>query len=79
MEEHDGQMGWTPPNGIGVPEFRYDARFSSWLYRITINLSRNWRKRPKRREQVLSEWSGQQMESASSPSGCFAQVQVALI
>ena len=31
-----------------LPAFRGDAKFSSWLYRITLNLCRDWMRRQRR-------------------------------
>jgi RNA polymerase sigma-70 factor (ECF subfamily) len=36
--------------------FRRDAKFSSWLYRIAVNLCLNWRKRMERREEIHYKW-----------------------
>ncbi len=36
--------------------FRADAKFSSWLYRIAVNQCLNWRKRSTRREQIHQDW-----------------------
>ena len=35
-----------------LPAFRGDAKFSSWLYRITLNLCRDWIRRERRRPVV---------------------------
>src|SRR6185295_7908670 len=32
----------------GLPAFRGQAKFSSWLYRITLNLCRDWIRRERR-------------------------------
>ncbi|MDH4063283.1 MAG: sigma-70 family RNA polymerase sigma factor, partial [Acidobacteriota bacterium] len=32
----------------GLPRFKGEAKFSSWLYRITLNLCRDWIRRQKR-------------------------------
>jgi RNA polymerase sigma-70 factor (ECF subfamily) len=32
----------------GLPRFKGEAKFSSWLYRITLNLCRDWMRRQKR-------------------------------
>ena len=36
--------------------FRAEARFSSWLYRIAINLCLNWKKRRERQAHLLADW-----------------------
>lgn len=60
--------------------FRADARFSSWLYRIAVNLCLNWRKRAQRREQALAEWGRQPAPDDSAPSDeRAAAVQAALL
>ncbi len=38
--------------------FRSEAKFSSWLYRIAMNLCLNWRKRMALRDAVYNEWQG---------------------
>ncbi len=59
--------------------FRAEARFSSWLYRIAMNLCLNWRKRQQRREQVYATWR-QSAESAGEPNeGLARAVQDALM
>jgi RNA polymerase sigma-70 factor (ECF subfamily) len=40
-----------------LDEFRGEARFSSWLYRISVNLCLNWKARQAREAQTRSEWS----------------------
>jgi RNA polymerase sigma-70 factor (ECF subfamily) len=37
--------------------FRGEARFSTWLSRIAINLCLNWRKREARRQNVYQRWA----------------------
>ena len=48
--------------------FRGDARFSSWLYRIAVNLCLNWKKRIQRREQAHQDW-GEQLETKRDGDG----------
>ncbi len=43
-----------------LAEFRAEARLSSWLYRIGVNLCLNWRKRAQRRQALHRDWSEQQ-------------------
>ncbi len=38
-------------------EFRADAKLSSWLYRIAVNLSLNWRKRAARQARLHEEFA----------------------
>ena len=33
------------------------SKFSSWLYRIAVNVCLNWRQRERRREQVQANWA----------------------
>jgi RNA polymerase sigma-70 factor (ECF subfamily) len=59
--------------------FRSEARFSSWLCRIAINLCLNWRKRQQRRERVHEEWNLAH-EAAAEPNKAVTQaVQDALM
>jgi RNA polymerase sigma-70 factor (ECF subfamily) len=60
--------------------FRAESRFSSWLYRIAVNLCLNWKKREERQHRVLNDW-GQQQETASTGSTGHRteQVQQALL
>jgi len=37
--------------------FRGEAKFSSWLYQIAVNLCLNWRKSRMRREQAHRDWA----------------------
>jgi len=47
-----------------LASFRNDSKFSTWLCRIAIHLSLNWRRRERRRGEVHREWAGQ----AASPT-----------
>jgi RNA polymerase sigma-70 factor (ECF subfamily) len=40
-----------------VGSFRGEARFSSWLYRIAVNLCLNWKARQAREAVARSEWA----------------------
>ncbi len=62
--------------------FKGDAKFSTWLGKIAINLSLDWRRREKRRGEIHTQWA---KESATKnlPAGRFPdefsqQVQLAL-
>ena len=60
--------------------FRAEARFSSWLYRIAMNLCLNWQKRQVRREHLHQEWSDQALsEGGGEDHGLTQQVQDALM
>ncbi|HYG23131.1 MAG TPA: RNA polymerase sigma factor [Verrucomicrobiae bacterium] len=39
-----------------LESFRGDAAFSSWLYRIAMNLCLNWHKRESRRNRLHEQW-----------------------
>ena len=41
-----------------LDSFRGEAKFSTWLCQIAVNLSLNWRAREKRRGDVHSKWAG---------------------
>src|SRR5579871_4856267 len=59
--------------------YRAEAKFSSWVYRIAINLCLNWKKRRERQERLHTEW-GQHLEIADSPNDRRTQqVQDALM
>ncbi len=47
--------------------FRGDARFSSWLYRIAINLCLNWQDKRHRRQAAHAAY-GQNLETAAPPA-----------
>ena len=40
--------------------FRGEAKFSSWLYRLTLNTCLNWQKRNRRRLQIHEQCARQQ-------------------
>ncbi len=59
--------------------YRAEARFSSWLYRIAINLCLNWKKRRERQDRLHTDWS-LHLETADSPNDKrMQQVQDALM
>jgi RNA polymerase sigma-70 factor (ECF subfamily) len=65
-----------------LPEFRAEARFSSWLYRIAINQCLNWQKRRQRQQRLHEEWNKEQQlnPSAGEPAHTHArQIQDALL
>jgi RNA polymerase sigma-70 factor, ECF subfamily len=62
-----------------LDSYRAEARFSSWLYRIAINLCLNWQARRARQQRLHDEW-GQSLQNADAPSDRRAQlVQIALM
>ena len=50
-----------------IDQFRGESRFSSWLYRIAMNLCLNWRARLARESQAKLELSQQQCDDSRSP------------
>jgi RNA polymerase sigma-70 factor (ECF subfamily) len=61
-----------------MERFRGDAKASSWLYRIGVNLCLNWQKRQRRREALHEEWGEKrELDSARPDSG--GRVQEALM
>jgi RNA polymerase sigma-70 factor (ECF subfamily) len=63
-----------------LASYRSEARFSSWLYRIAINLCLNWKKREARHRDLISDWNEQEQFSTSSPSSArLQQIQDALL
>jgi RNA polymerase sigma-70 factor, ECF subfamily len=48
--------------------YRSEAAFSSWLYRIAVNLCLNLRTRRQRREKLHDDW-GQHLATAPEPEG----------
>jgi RNA polymerase sigma-70 factor (ECF subfamily) len=59
--------------------YRAEAKFTSWLYRIAVNLSLNWKKRRERETRLLAEWGEQQAGDAGPDSQRSRQVQEALL
>src|SRR5262245_18261024 len=58
--------------------YRGEAKFSSWLNRIAINLSLNWKKSRERRENLHSDW-GEHQEATAPDHGRARMVQEALL
>ena len=61
-----------------ISQFRGEASFSSWLYRIAVNACLNWRKREQRRGEIHRDWAVQS-ESADADPELAALVQEALL
>ena len=59
--------------------FRAEARFSSWLYRIALNHCLNWRKRNQRRDELHTDWTRQQEETAAPSELLEEKVREALM
>lgn len=62
-----------------LAEFRAESRFSSWLYRIALNLCLNWQKSAQRRERLLREWSEQETARSQAETASTREVQEALL
>ena len=50
----------------GLPKFRREAKFSSWLYRIALNLCRDWARRERRTPVVQAPEGTDLMELAAA-------------
>lgn len=62
-----------------LEEFRGDAAFSTWLYRIAVNKCLNWRQREQRRGRLHDDW-GQAAANKSSPQDSQSnEIQMALM
>jgi RNA polymerase sigma-70 factor (ECF subfamily) len=61
-----------------LQQFRGEAAFSSWLYRIAVNKCLNWRKREARRGAVHEEWAQQKEGATGSDEAISQRVQEAL-
>ena len=62
-----------------IGQFRREASFSSWLYRIAVNKCLTWHKRERRKERLREGWNVRG-EEASQVDGALAQrVQEALM
>ena len=59
--------------------FRGEARFSSWIYRIALNLCLNWQKRNIRRERAYENWAQQQLDPPADNHPLAQHVQEALL
>jgi RNA polymerase sigma-70 factor (ECF subfamily) len=50
-----------------LASFRGESKFSSWLCRVAMNASLNWRQREARRAEIHRQWSSENI-SADSPA-----------
>jgi RNA polymerase sigma-70 factor (ECF subfamily) len=61
------------------------AKFSSWLYRITVNVCLDWQRREKRRVQIYADWGESQTDTSTQAdraawdSELSRKVQIALL
>lgn len=62
-----------------LDSFRGDARFSTWLYQVAMNHCLNWKRRQKRRAEVMSEWRESQEDSGGAANPQCHAVQAALL
>jgi RNA polymerase sigma-70 factor, ECF subfamily len=62
--------------------FQGSAKFSTWLCRIVVNLSLDWRRRESRRDDIHAKWAAETLSESSSDAGfpdeLSRRVQVAL-
>ena len=59
--------------------YRGEAKFSSWLYRIAVNLCLNWKNRQARQQQLLTDWGRQEAVAAGPETRRSQEVQAALL
>jgi RNA polymerase sigma-70 factor (ECF subfamily) len=57
-----------------LPGFRGQAKFSSWLYRITLNLCRDWQRR-ERRSPIIATPEGVDLISAAAEQGPVVPIE----
>jgi RNA polymerase sigma-70 factor (ECF subfamily) len=50
-----------------LDSYQGTAKFSSWLYRIAINVCLNWRQRELRRDRIHTQWAESNAVSQSEP------------
>lgn len=64
-----------------IGTYRAEAKFSTWLYRIAINVCLNWRQRETRRCQVYAAWavSAEALRAPDDRPDVNEQVQAALL
>lgn len=62
-----------------LDQFRGDASFGSWLYRIAVNRCLNWRKREARHARLHEEWGREQAAATIPDEGLARRVQEALL
>jgi RNA polymerase sigma-70 factor (ECF subfamily) len=62
-----------------LDSFRGDSQFSTWLYRIGINTSLNWKKSQQRRAQLHHDWAQRPQETTDRNGEVASRVQEALL
>lgn len=64
-----------------IDGFRGDAKFSSWLYRVTVNTTLNWVEREQRRRRAYDEFAAEaELPAASDANGAASRrIQEALL
>jgi RNA polymerase sigma-70 factor, ECF subfamily len=62
-----------------IGNFRGEAAFSSWLYRIAVNKCLNWRKREAQRGKLHEDWTQSAEVSKSAGTSRTHEVQQALL
>ncbi len=61
-----------------IGKFRREARFSSWLYRIAVNICLNWKKKKERHDQLHENYTPEEF-SFGLDNEMAAKVQEALL
>ena len=62
-----------------IGSFRGDAAFSSWIYRIAMNLCLNWRQREMRRSRLHDKWEPPERIEEDRNDQLSQEVQAALM
>ena len=62
-----------------LDQFRGDAAFGAWLYRIAVNRCLNWRKSDARRARLHEEWAREQAGNSAPDESRAHCVQEALL
>ncbi len=62
-----------------LAKYRGEARFSSWLYRIAMNLCLNWKARQIRQQQLLKDFSNDSIHENQRDGQRTQAVQAALL
>jgi RNA polymerase sigma-70 factor (ECF subfamily) len=62
-----------------IRQFRGEASFSSWLYRIAVNKCMTWHKRERRKERLHEDWNVCRDEASQAHESLAQRVQAALL